>query len=99
MDFEMNDCGGCETCEIACSFRHTKEFNHLVSSIEIIGLEDRPGYKVRITEDPSGGRFACDGCAGLDEPMCVQYCPKREKLTEIIETFKSQCLREKKGRD
>ncbi|MCB2202819.1 hypothetical protein KQH56_02310 [bacterium] len=93
MDFEMDDCGGCQTCEIACSYKHTGEFNNRVSSIEIVELKDKPGYSVRITHDSSGERIMCDGCQDVDgDPLCVEFCPKREELIEIIDQFVSQCL-------
>lgn len=99
MDFTMPECGGCMTCEIACSYKHTKGFNHLLSSIEIVELEDKPGYKVRITEAGARTRIPCDGC--LDEqgePLCVRYCPKNTELKQIIEAFAAEHLKGK-GRD
>lgn len=99
MDYTMKDCGGCVTCEIACSYKHRKEFNHLISSIEIIELENEPGYKVRLTEDASEGRIPCDGCLDIKgDPLCVQYCPKNLELKEIINKFISEGI-EKRGRD
>lgn len=93
MNFEMDDCGGCQTCEIACSYKHTGEFNNSISSIEIIELKDRPGYRVRIAHSLNGERNPCDGCLEIDgEPLCVQFCPKKESLLKIIEEFVSQCL-------
>lgn len=90
----MNECGGCQTCEIACSYKHTGEFNNRVSSIEIVELEDKPGYKVRIAHHSNGERIQCDGCLDVDgEPLCVQFCPKKEELMGIIESFISQCLK------
>ena len=84
MDYTMAECGGCLTCEIACSYKHNKEFNHLISSIEIVELDNEQGYNVRLIEDPSTGRIPCDGCLG-SEPMCLSYCPKREELAAILE--------------
>ena len=100
MDFDMKDCGGCITCEIACSYKHKGEFNHLLSSIEIVEKKDEPGYKVRLIEDPSSGRIPCDACVNCDdEPMCMKYCPKKEQLEDILNRFKAQCLQQKKERD
>ena len=85
----MKECGGCQTCEIACSFRQTGEFNNLVSSIEIIELVEKPGYKVRIHQESSGRRIKCDGCIKeTGEPLCVQYCRQPEKLLNIINDFR-----------
>jgi len=79
------------TCEIACSYKHTKEFNHLISSIEIVELENEQGYKVRLIEDPTTGRIPCDGCLG-GEPMCLSYCPKQDELKEILKRFIAERL-------
>lgn len=96
MDYTMAECAGCLTCEIACSYKHNKEFNHLISSIEIVELENEQGYKVRLIEDSSTGRIPCDGCLGLDdEPMCVSYCPKRQELKAILDQFITERI--KKG--
>ncbi|MFZ7133173.1 MAG: hypothetical protein ACOWWR_12505 [Eubacteriales bacterium] len=90
MDYRMDFCGGCLTCEIACSYKHTGEFNHLISSIEIIELEGKPGYKVRIHENNTGDRIICDGCIDIDgEPMCVRYCHKSQDLNTIISEFRA----------
>ena len=98
MDYKLDMCGGCMTCEIACSYKHTGEFNHFVSSIEIIELKESPGYKVRIHEDNSGERIACNGCIDIEgEPLCVRYCHKYEDLKSIINKFiETHCLKAKK---
>lgn len=41
MDFAMDLCGGCTTCEIACSYKHLGEFNNQFSSIEIVPLTEK----------------------------------------------------------
>jgi len=86
IEFDMDLCGGCQTCEIACSFKHTGQFNHLVSSIEIIELKNKPGYGVCIYLKNSGERIKCDGCIDVDgDPLCVQYCHKPEDLKKMID--------------
>lgn len=84
MFFEFQDCGGCKTCEIACSFLKSGEFNHSVAAIEVVAREGDRGYDVRFFTESPDGRYACDGCPGREEPMCVQYCRKYEDLMEII---------------
>lgn len=99
MDFEMKECGGCTTCEIACSYKQAQEFNHAVSSIEIIRNQDGPGYKVRLLEDSTTGRPPCDGCRELDgDPLCMRYCHKPEDLKAIIDQFAAKVLDKKAGR-
>ncbi len=84
-DFIMDTCGACRTCEIACSYHHTGEFNHQVSSIEIVERKDGGGYDVRIYQKNNGERIACDGCLDVDgDPLCIQYCREAEDLKKII---------------
>jgi len=85
--FKMASCGGCRTCEIACSFKHTGEFKPTVSSIKILDKEDGLGFRVCLIESSIEKSNACDGCVNLDEPMCLQYCEKREDLEKILQDF------------
>jgi len=39
MIFEMASCGGCRTCEMACSFKHAGEFVPAISSIKILACD------------------------------------------------------------
>jgi len=97
MDFEMELCAGCTTCEMACSFKHTKAFNNLLSSIEIVEKEDEPGYRVRLIEkNQSDTRFPCDGCFEIEDdyPLCVRYCPHKDELMDIVIQFRNRCLKE-----
>ena len=87
MIFEMDSCGGCRTCEIACSFKHTGEFIPAISSIKILDKEDELGFCVSLIEESSGRSRACDGCEELDEPMCLQYCIKDKDLKKILQEF------------
>jgi len=43
-----------------------------------------PGYFVVIDRESSGGRLGCDGCPGLDTPLCVEYCKEKEDLLKMI---------------
>jgi Fe-S-cluster-containing hydrogenase component 2 len=87
MIFEMASCGGCKTCEIACSFKHTGEFKPTVSSIKILDKEDGLGFCVCLIDGGTEKDNVCDGCKDLDEPICLQYCEKSEDLKEILEKF------------
>jgi len=87
MIFEMASCGGCRTCEMACSFKHTGEFVPTISSIKIVDKDNELGFVVTLAETNNGQRLACDGCTDLDVPWCVQYCEKAEDLTEILRQF------------
>jgi ferredoxin len=84
--FETEKCGGCRSCELACSFHHRGLFQPKIASIEI---NDRPknlGFTTTIYRDGSEGHIACDQCKGLPVPMCVQFCPSmlREELADLM---------------
>jgi Fe-S-cluster-containing hydrogenase component 2 len=61
------DCYGCRTCQLVCSFHHTRTFWPERSSI-------------RVTREPSQGTVrwvideTCDRCVVESEPLCVRYC-------------------------
>lgn len=87
MIFDMPSCGGCRTCEMVCSNRHTGKFNPSKSSIKIIDKEHSPGYKVFLLEKSEGCIKSCDGCKNLKEPLCVSYCVERDSLAKLIDMF------------
>jgi Fe-S-cluster-containing dehydrogenase component len=87
MIFDMPTCGACRTCEIACSFHHTGEFRPSVSSIKILDKANGQGHSVQLYEEDNNDSFVCDGCAGFQEPFCVQQCGERERLANIIAEF------------
>lgn len=99
MIFEMTSCGGCRTCEMACSFKHQGEFIPTVSSLKILDRKDGPGYLVFIAERPQGPELPCDLCEQLTVPLCTEYCRKSEDLKKILEEFseKTAISRAKKG--
>ena len=76
---------------MACSFRHTGEFSPAVSSIRILDKADGNGFDVSLAGDRHGKRMICDGCPGLEEPLCLQYCEKVEDLRAILKEFLSGC--------
>jgi len=87
MEFEMRSCGGCRTCEIACSFKHTGEFIPSKSSIKILDKEDGEGLIVYLVDKTDEDNIACDGCKDLDIPMCVEVCEKEDDLKNILKEF------------
>lgn len=97
MKFDMDTCGGCRTCEIACSFHHTGEFNPSISSIKILDKEAGPGYDVLLLEEDSEEGRACDGCQSLDEPLCMEYCKEKEDLKEMIDTVMDKTGKKKES--
>jgi len=62
-----NLCYACKTCQLACSFHHTKSFWPERSSI-IVSRNPQDGtIKWRI-------KSTCDKCIDEEEPLCVKYC-------------------------
>ncbi len=90
MKFDMPSCGGCRTCERACSFHHTGEFNPTSSSLKVLEKKEGPGYVVFLREEAEGGTYACDGCEGIDIPLCIEYCREIDDLYKILEKFKAR---------
>jgi Fe-S-cluster-containing hydrogenase component 2 len=90
MKFDMPSCGGCRTCELACSFHHTGEFVPAVSSLKVLEKGEGPGYFVLLKEQREGESFACDGCKGLDIPLCVEYCREVDDLYKILQEFEKK---------
>lgn len=70
MELERNpeDCYGCASCVLACSFHHEGEFSPSLSSISVF-KDDKTG-DINWSVDNS-----CDFCQGEDEPFCVRFCP------------------------
>ena len=72
---------------MACSFHHRGEFVPAISSIEILEKVQEPGFLVALREKGDGKGMACDGCQGLDVPLCIEYCQKYEDLEKILAEF------------
>jgi Fe-S-cluster-containing hydrogenase component 2 len=88
MIFDMPGCGGCSTCEIACSYRHTGVFKPSLSSIKIIDKENNePGFRVLLIGSTGEDGIACDGCKDYEEPFCIAICHKKEELEKIIREY------------
>jgi Fe-S-cluster-containing dehydrogenase component len=87
MTYDMLSCGGCRTCEMACSYHHTGEFGDSVSSFRVIDKEDSRGAKIEFLEKPEGARPACDRCEGLDVPLCVEWCREADDLMMHLMDF------------
>ena len=94
--FDMSSCGGCRTCELACSFHHTKEFIPSVSSLKVLDREEGPGYRVLLVTESGGESFACDGCKGLDVPLCMEYSKEMDDLGKILLGFEEERVQTKK---
>lgn len=96
MVFDMPSCGGCRTCELACSFHHTGEFAPAASSLVVLDKDDEPGCEVMLMTESAGKRIACDGCKDLDIPLCMDYCKESDDLWKILREFEEN---RKRGKD
>jgi Fe-S-cluster-containing hydrogenase component 2 len=73
---------------MACSYHHKGVFSPSISSIKILDTRGGLGFAISLAEqDEDNGTIACDGCEGLDEPLCVKYCTEKEELLGILEDF------------
>ena len=86
MIFETKNCVGCRTCEIACSYHHQGVFSPSISSIKVVDRPQEQSFAISFYRQGESSHVACDGCIGLDEPLCVKYCPSimRDELTQIL---------------
>lgn len=82
MIFEMPMCNGCRTCEMACSFKHSGEFNPSMSAIKVSDKGEGRGFSISLAEVSGGDNFVCVACR-----ECTQYCPAAGDLGEIIQEF------------
>lgn len=84
MKQDMPSCGGCRTCEMVCSFHHTGEYNPSLSSIRILEKDNGAGFVVMLLEENGTEGLACDGCPGLDRPLCLKVCREENDLASIL---------------
>ena len=64
---DANQCVGCGTCALICSFHHHRVFSLKLSSIKVV--TDMVIGKVKWAIDST-----CDSCLGESVPLCVKYC-------------------------
>ena len=85
--FETVECGGCRTCEIACSYHHKQLFSPSQSSIEITDRPEKLGFAVSFYPSDEDSHPACDRCVGEEEPFCLKYCSTlmHDELKNIFE--------------
>lgn len=89
MIFDFTKCGGCRTCEMACSYHHKGVFKPAASSIRILDKEYGAGFMLELKEENDGIRMACDGCVGLSVPQCVEVCEEGEELAKMIRQLRA----------
>ena len=87
MKYDMPSCGGCRTCEIACSYHHTGKFAPSVSSLKVLDKKMGEGFIIELLEKSKNNRYKCDGCEGLKEPLCIEWCKQKDDLRNFLDNF------------
>lgn len=89
--FEAEECVGCHSCELACSFHHLEQFNRHISSVDITLKPKELGHLITFYRESYDGHIACDMCKGLDVPLCIEFCPRtfKEELERLLKAHLS----------
>jgi carbon-monoxide dehydrogenase iron sulfur subunit len=81
LQYHPNKCMGCHSCELACSFKHEKEFNPQFARIFI---EIDGSFHIPLT------------CSQCENPWCASICPKnaisRNLETGAMEVDQKLCV-------
>ena len=82
----IDNCTGCRSCELACSYHHQKIFAPSISSIRVKRSEKDGEFGIIIYRESAEGHLACN-CPENDE-SCLNYCPTiaRGELKAILES-------------
>jgi len=67
----LDKCTGCRYCELACSFKHHKEYNPVKSNIKVSVFVDE-------------GIFIPMVCTQCERPFCREVCPSGAIYTDEI---------------
>jgi Fe-S-cluster-containing hydrogenase component 2 len=87
MIFEMPSCGGCRTCEMACSFKKVGQFQPQKSTIRILEKENFSGFLVSFIEGEANATVSCEDCKADEIPLCMVYCRKRDDLRVLLQKY------------
>lgn len=75
-------CVGCRLCELACSLKHTREFNPMRARIQVVGFEELFSFPLT--------------CFQCEKPFCVDVCPtraiSRNQATGVVKVSKIRCI-------
>lgn len=67
LDMNTSRCTGCKSCEIACSYHHTKKYSLSNSSIKIFRSNSNGEIEYFFTK-------SCNLCKNEQIPACVEVC-------------------------
>jgi len=86
--YKMFSCGGCRTCEMACSYREHKTFSFDDSCIRILEADQGNGYSVSFMHPEGYEDNPCLVCINeQNEPLCIQFCNEPQELTDILHRY------------
>lgn len=75
-------CVGCRLCELACSLKHTREFNPIRARIQVVGFEELFSFPLM--------------CFQCEKPFCKDVCPtraiRRNPTTGVVKVSKIRCI-------
>ena len=66
-EIRIEQCRGCKSCMLACSYHHRRDFSIAHSSISVTRNNQNGIVEWSVNS-------TCDDCAGESEPQCVKYC-------------------------
>ena len=66
---KQENCTGCRSCELACSYHLTRTFQPSMSKIQVIWDSERG--EMHIQKDQ------CDLCRGEEKQLCIKYCASK----------------------
>jgi len=86
--YNMFSCGGCRTCEMACSYRENKTFSFDGSCIRILEADQGKGYSVSFIHPKGYEENPCLLCLNEQkEPLCIQFCNEPQELADILKEY------------
>ncbi|MFC1892517.1 hypothetical protein ACFLYR_00545 [Chloroflexota bacterium] len=69
MIFDTNNCVGCRTCEIACSYHRRGVFTPGISSIQVIDRPKEQAFAISLYQQNDSGHIAYEDSKGMRPPL------------------------------
>lgn len=81
---DLDQCGGCRTCELICSWKHN------------LGVVRPSGSRIRVLRDEKLGINVPVACQHCEKPVCKDVCPVdaigRDGKTGAVEINQDVCI-------
>ncbi|MFC2008899.1 4Fe-4S dicluster domain-containing protein [Chloroflexota bacterium] len=79
---DPDKCTGCRLCELACSLKHTGQFNPARARLKVVGFDEI--FSVPVT------------CFQCEKPYCAEACPTgaitREASSGVVSVSEEKCV-------